>query len=192
MGHVLNAPPSLVLLAGWGDENAFQRNTSSDCDPNRTGYTRKQWPCAVPSRDYSPPQGHPRQPERPAWYGQEGDPSPDDRAVRPPELANTGRDAGITGFTRGESGGFAGLPPEVRPETGPAKDLPSQFRRSLVDYNTKEPAGTIIVDTPNTHLYLTLGNGKATRYGIGVGREGFMVGLRKSLSNGRMARLESP
>ena len=129
---------------------------------------------SYPSPDYSPPQGHPRQPERPAWYGQEeGDPSPDDRAVRPPELANTGRDAGITGFTRGESGGFAGLPPEVRPETGPAKDLPSQFRRSLVDYNTKEPAGTIIVDTPNTHLYLTLGNGKAIRYGIGVGREGF-------------------
>ena len=90
-----------------------------------------------------------------------------------PESANTGRDAGITGSTRGEPGGFAGLPPEVRPETGPAKELPSQFRRTLVDYYTKEPAGTIIVDTPNTHLYLTLGNGKAIRYGIGVGREGF-------------------
>ena len=130
---------------------------------------------SYPSRGYPPPQGYPRQPEQPAWYGQgEGDPGPDiDRAVRPPELANTGRDAGITGSTRGEPGGFAGLPPEVRPETGPARELPSQFRRTLVDYYTKEPAGTIIVDTPNTHLYLTLGNGKALRYGIGVGREGF-------------------
>jgi lipoprotein-anchoring transpeptidase ErfK/SrfK len=29
------------------------------------------------------------------------------------------------------------------------------------------------VDTPNTYLYLVLGNGKAVRYGIGVGREEF-------------------
>ena len=43
----------------------------------------------------------------------------------------------------------------------------------LVEYRTKEPAGTIIVDTPNTYLYLVLGGGKALRYGIGVGREGF-------------------
>ena len=68
---------------------------------------------------------------------------------------------------------MAALPPEVRPETGPKKEPPPQFRRSLVDYYTKEPAGTIIVDTPNTYLYLVLGNGKALRYGIGVGREGF-------------------
>ena len=65
------------------------------------------------------------------------------------------------------------LPPELRPETGPKKEPPPQFRRSLVDYYTKESAGTIIVDTPNTYLYLVLGNGKALRYGIGVGREGF-------------------
>ena len=68
---------------------------------------------------------------------------------------------------------MAALPPEVRPETGPKKQLPPQFRRTLVDYYTKEPAGTIIIDTPNTYLYLVLGQGKALRYGIGVGREGF-------------------
>jgi lipoprotein-anchoring transpeptidase ErfK/SrfK/transposase-like protein len=68
---------------------------------------------------------------------------------------------------------MAALPPEVRPETGPQKSLPPQFRRTLVDYYTKEPAGTIIVDTPNTYLYLVLGKGTALRYGIGVGREGF-------------------
>src|SRR4029077_14032593 len=33
--------------------------------------------------------------------------------------------------------------------------------------------GTIIIDTSNTYLYLALGGGKALRYGIGVGREGF-------------------
>jgi lipoprotein-anchoring transpeptidase ErfK/SrfK len=67
----------------------------------------------------------------------------------------------------------AGLPPEEQPEQGPPKELPPQFRRQLVDYLTREPAGTIIIDTPNTYLYLVLGNGKAMRYGIGVGREGF-------------------
>jgi lipoprotein-anchoring transpeptidase ErfK/SrfK/transposase-like protein len=67
----------------------------------------------------------------------------------------------------------AALPPEVRLETGPKKELPPQFHRTLVDYETKEPAGTIIVDTPNIYLYLVLGNGQALRYGIGVGREGF-------------------
>jgi lipoprotein-anchoring transpeptidase ErfK/SrfK len=51
--------------------------------------------------------------------------------------------------------------------------LPQQFRRQLVDFSTTEPAGTVIIDTPNTYLYLVMGNGKALRYGIGVGREGF-------------------
>jgi lipoprotein-anchoring transpeptidase ErfK/SrfK len=60
-----------------------------------------------------------------------------------------------------------------RPETGPRKELPPQFRRTTVDYRTREPAGTIIIDTANTYLYLVLGNGQAMRYGIGVGREGF-------------------
>jgi lipoprotein-anchoring transpeptidase ErfK/SrfK len=68
---------------------------------------------------------------------------------------------------------MAALPPDVRPETGPVKELPLQFRRTQVDYRTKEPAGTLIVDTQNTYLYVVLGNGKAVRYGIGVGREGF-------------------
>ena len=65
------------------------------------------------------------------------------------------------------------LPPEVQPEIGPEKELPPQFQRTLVDYRTTEPIGTIIVDTSNTYLYLVLEKGKAMRYGIGVGREGF-------------------
>ena len=65
------------------------------------------------------------------------------------------------------------LPPEDQPETGAPKELAANLKKQLVDYRTKEPAGTIIVDTPNTYLYLVLGHGKALRYGIGVGREGF-------------------
>ena len=40
-------------------------------------------------------------------------------------------------------------------------------------YRGDQPPGTIIIDTAHTFLYLTLGDGKALRYGIGVGRKGF-------------------
>lgn len=52
-------------------------------------------------------------------------------------------------------------------------ELPAPLRRQIVSYATSEPPGTIVIDTPHTFLYLTLGNGKALRYGIGVGRQGF-------------------
>ncbi|MEJ2433563.1 MAG: L,D-transpeptidase, partial [Pseudolabrys sp.] len=51
--------------------------------------------------------------------------------------------------------------------------LPARFRTRMVDFQSSEPPGTIIVDTPHTYLYFILGHGKAIRYGIGVGREGF-------------------
>jgi hypothetical protein len=52
-------------------------------------------------------------------------------------------------------------------------EVASPFHRQIVDYRSSEAPGTIIIDTPNTYLYLVLGGGKAMRYGIGVGREGF-------------------
>jgi lipoprotein-anchoring transpeptidase ErfK/SrfK len=89
-------------------------------------------------------------------------------------LIPIGPDPNVTGTLGGNlRSHMTALPPEVRPETEPQKELAPQFRRTLVDYRTKEPAGTIIVDTPNTYLYLVLGDGKALRYGVGVGREGF-------------------
>jgi len=52
-------------------------------------------------------------------------------------------------------------------------ELPALLQRQVVYYTGNEAAGTIIIDTAHTFLYLTLGDGKAIRYGIGVGREGF-------------------
>ncbi len=66
----------------------------------------------------------------------------------------------------------ATLPPEEQPDAGPVQ-LPPNLRRQEVDFQTKEPPGTIIVDTPNTYLYYVLGNGRAIRYGVRVGRDGF-------------------
>ena len=67
----------------------------------------------------------------------------------------------------------AALPPDYQPEQNQTPQLPERFQRQLVDYPTNQPAGTIMIDTPNTYLYLVMGHGKALRYGIGVGREGF-------------------
>ena len=105
-------------------------------------------------------------------------PSPLD-ILRPPAGVNNvdrnmDRNADPGMNTRGTTGSiYAALPPEERPEVGPRKELPPQFRRTQIDFQTREPAGTIVIDTANTYLYLVLGNGKAMRYGIGVGREGF-------------------
>jgi lipoprotein-anchoring transpeptidase ErfK/SrfK len=57
----------------------------------------------------------------------------------------------------------------------------SRFKRQVVSYPTHEAPGTIVIDTPNTYLYLVLGDGKALRYGIGVGREGFTWAGTKSV-----------
>jgi lipoprotein-anchoring transpeptidase ErfK/SrfK len=48
-----------------------------------------------------------------------------------------------------------------------------RLRRQVVTYSGREAPGTVIIDTPHTYLYYVLGGGKAIRYGIGVGREGF-------------------
>jgi lipoprotein-anchoring transpeptidase ErfK/SrfK len=50
---------------------------------------------------------------------------------------------------------------------------PPRLQRQIVSYPSKEAPGTIVIDTPHTFLYYVLGDGKAIRYGIGVGREGF-------------------
>jgi lipoprotein-anchoring transpeptidase ErfK/SrfK len=55
----------------------------------------------------------------------------------------------------------------------PIEKVPVKYRRQIVRYETNEKPGTIIVDTKQKFLYLVMADGKAMRYGIGVGREGF-------------------
>ncbi|HVX99593.1 MAG TPA: L,D-transpeptidase [Pseudorhodoplanes sp.] len=64
---------------------------------------------------------------------------------------------------------------QVMPEedVAPAQAPRQELRRQIVPYATGEAPGTIVIDTPNTFLYYVLGSGRAIRYGIGVGREGF-------------------
>lgn len=48
-----------------------------------------------------------------------------------------------------------------------------QFLPQIVDYQTKEKPGSIVIDTNNRFLYLVMDGGKARRYGVGVGKPGF-------------------
>ena len=52
-------------------------------------------------------------------------------------------------------------------------NLPEQFQRQAVYYRSQHPAGTVVVETSERHLYLIEGPTRAMRYGIGVGRDGF-------------------
>jgi lipoprotein-anchoring transpeptidase ErfK/SrfK len=63
------------------------------------------------------------------------------------------------------------ITPEARDRE--AGVLPERLRRAVVPFSTSEAPGTIIIDTGNTALYYVLGQGRAIRYGVGVGREGF-------------------
>jgi lipoprotein-anchoring transpeptidase ErfK/SrfK len=102
---------------------------------------------------------------------------PQDGALRPPEAI--GAPGAVTGAipqppigADGKPMVLSALPPDEQPEAGPAQ-LPPNLRRQEVNFVTKEPAGTLIVDTPNTYLYYVLGGGRAIRYGVRVGRDGF-------------------
>ena len=52
-------------------------------------------------------------------------------------------------------------------------ELPKRFLPQVVEYNTNQKPGTIVIDTKTRFLYLVLGNGEARRYGVGVGKQGF-------------------
>ena len=60
------------------------------------------------------------------------------------------------------------------------EELAPEYKRTAVFYRTTEAPGTIVISTSERFLYLIQGNGRALRYGIGVGREGFQwQGLQK-------------
>jgi lipoprotein-anchoring transpeptidase ErfK/SrfK len=69
---------------------------------------------------------------------------------------------------------YAEIPGERFPV--PAIDVAAiepEYLRQVVRYDAVHHAGTVIVDPGNHFLYLSLGEGRAVRYGVGVGRDGF-------------------
>jgi lipoprotein-anchoring transpeptidase ErfK/SrfK len=60
--------------------------------------------------------------------------------------------------------------------------LDPKYEKQVVEYQGKESPGTIVIDTPNKFLFLVQGDGKALRYGVGVGRPGFTWSGVKTVS----------
>ena len=95
----------------------------------------------------------------------------------------------FTGAANAQALGYASAPQTAFPSdnmmTAPADSalpdegggsgsvVPERLRRTVVALDTSEAPGTVIIDTGNTMLYYVLGQGRAIRYGVGVGREGF-------------------
>jgi lipoprotein-anchoring transpeptidase ErfK/SrfK len=84
--------------------------------------------------------------------------------VEPPLPAGASKFSALYGPVTGEPFPVVGLKPS---------DVDPAFVRTAVDYISKEPPGTIIVDPARHYLYFIQEGGKAMRYGVGVGREGF-------------------
>jgi len=75
------------------------------------------------------------------------------------------------------------IPEPTHPDVTPGVDhggsedqLDYVWRKQVVLYRTDQPAGTIVVHSADRLLFLVQGNGRAIRYGIGVGRDGFSWG----------------
>ena len=83
----------------------------------------------------------------------------------------------VSGAANAQALGYASTQPNGYPaDEVIASDegaTPERLRRAVVAFGTTEAPGTIIIDTGNTTLYYVLGQGRAIRYGVGVGREGF-------------------
>ena len=176
--ETLPPPPGAALPPYPGDRAAAPPPPPPAGGPR--GYSYGPWEPVRPPGDLYGPNGYGPNGYGSNGYGSNGVPPgpggarPEDYSIaRPPMDIAPGAVA---------PGGYGALPPDYQPERGKPKELPVQFRRQVVDYPSKEKAGTIIIDTPNTYLYLVLGNGKALRYGIGVGREGFTWAGREKIS----------
>ena len=75
----------------------------------------------------------------------------------------------FTGFFSGPRAfALSGEPFPVNESDAWAVDY--KFRRREMDYETQEAAGTVVVDPRHRFLYLVLGNGRALRYGVAVGK----------------------
>ena len=134
----------------------------------------------------APPVG-PRSSARRAAYGEESlpvqrDPLAEalDRRI-PRDYYNNPQTGG--GYSRRMR--TANVPPDSidsHRSYAPQAEIAGRLQRQEVPYDGKEAAGTVIVDTRTRYLYLVQPGGRAIRYGIGVGRQGFTWKGRETVS----------
>jgi lipoprotein-anchoring transpeptidase ErfK/SrfK len=77
---------------------------------------------------------------------------------------------------------MAGIQPRAEIDRPIERMLSPRFQKQEVAYDGPHRPGTVVIDTPNKFLFLVLENGRALRYGIGVGRPGFEWAGVKSIT----------
>ncbi len=130
--------------------------------PRQSGRPRKIQPLPPPAdaaRDPYDPYGNPYDAQPRRGIASTPLPLPGGRAQRP--------------------AGFAALPSDADPAYSTPVDFDgevdsAQYTRHVVADPTGQPAGTITINTGARKLFLSLGDGRAIQYGVGVGREGFL------------------
>ena len=96
-----------------------------------------------------------------------------------PALLSSAASAQVPGYAAASRGSFpsdsiiAPAQPALSDQGDGSGVVPERLRRAVIAFDTREAPGTVIIDTGNTALYYVLGQGRAVRYGVGVGREGF-------------------
>jgi lipoprotein-anchoring transpeptidase ErfK/SrfK len=96
-------------------------------------------------------------------------PEPNPRGYQPGQPDDEAQQAALTQLSSNDPATF--VPSSQGDMAHPQVD--PKYDRQLVDYRSEEKPGTIVIDTPHHFLFLVQDNGKAMRYGIGVGRPGF-------------------
>ncbi len=160
---------AVAILAGAAPANAQWSNYS--------GY--QYAPPPFPGQPAYPAYPSPPAPYDGSGYYGEGDTRP----AGPPRLRPSARqrpapDNYDQGYDQGyystpyREPGHANLEPSD-PGTSEAQIDTSRRTAQMVPNPTREPAGTIVIDTHSKHLYFVQADGQAMQYGIGVGRQGF-------------------
>ena len=80
---------------------------------------------------------------------------------------------------------MAALPMQSGGDTAIGRAIDPSYERQVVPFSGSQRPGTIVIDTSSRHLYLVQGGGQAIRYGIGVGRPGFLWTGTKTISQKR-------
>ncbi len=101
--------------------------------------------------------------------------------VLAPAVFSSTASAQVLGYASAPQGSFpsdnrmlAPIEPALSDDgDGSGSVVPERLRRAEVAFDSREAPGTVIIDTGNTALYFVLGQGRAIRYGVGVGRDGF-------------------
>jgi lipoprotein-anchoring transpeptidase ErfK/SrfK len=133
-------------------------------------YCDERYPWTCPGYVGPSPQSRPGAPWSPMDIAPNFQPSEQATPARPGEMDMTvdpvvrSQYAALYAPVRGERFSISGVD---------LSDIDSEYLRKAVFYSTQEQPGTIIIDPQNHFLYLVQGGGRALRYGVGVGRQGF-------------------